>query len=93
MSLSERLEELASPGQSGSDIRPNDYPDATWKPRVERDENSAYIVAKPRPAGELSDFEEVIKEAGLNPDEWTVTNYKQSKWQIWEDNARLEIIY
>ena len=83
MSLSERLEELASPGQSGSDIRPNDYPDATWKPRVERDENSAYIVAKPRPAGELSDFEEIIKEAGLNPDEWTVTNYKQSKWQIW----------
>jgi predicted phosphodiesterase len=83
VSLSERLEDLVTPGVSGSDVRPNEYPDPTWKPRVERDEKSAFIVAKPQKLGELSDFDEIIKEAGLDPALWVVTNYKHSKWQIW----------
>ena len=84
MSLSDKLENLRSPGQSGSDVRKQSVPEQ-WRPRMEIDSsNGGFVVSKPRPEGEMADATTILEEFGLNPAEWTVTSLRQGKWQKYD---------
>ena len=82
MSLSKKLEELASPGKSGSDTKALNTPE-NWKPRLEVDENGGYLISTPRPAGQVPDAEDILKEFELDPNSWAVTSLRKSRWQTY----------
>ena len=45
--LIKKLEEMVSPGPSGSDSRVNQVPEA-WRPRLEIDQDGGYFVSTPK---------------------------------------------
>jgi hypothetical protein len=65
-SFAERLVSLISPGPNGSDVRATNTPEA-WRPRMEIDESGGFVVSKPRPAGEIPDAADILKEFDLDP--------------------------
>jgi len=80
------LEELASPGQTGSDRRSNETPEA-WRARMDIDHNiGGFVVSTPRPAGNSADADEILKDFGLDPKAWRVTSVRQSKWQTFNQD-------
>jgi predicted phosphodiesterase len=80
------LEELASPGQIGSDRRSNETPEA-WRARMDIDHTSGgFVVSTPRPVGNSADAESILKEFGLDPKSWRVTSVRQSKWQTFNED-------
>jgi predicted phosphodiesterase len=95
MSLSDKFEKLVVPGRSGSDTRITNTPEA-WKPRMEVGEDGGYVVSTPRTAGEIPDAVELLTEFDLNPDHWTVTSIRRSRWQKydgeWLEAYRLNVI-
>ena len=80
MSLTDRLESLASPGPRGSDVRATNTPES-WRPRMEIDADGGYVISTPRNAGEMPDAAEVLREFDLNPEAWEVVNLRRSRWQ------------
>lgn len=80
MSLTERLEALASPGPRGSDVRAMNTPES-WRPRMEIDAQGGYVISTPRNAGEMPDAADILREFDLNPDSWEVVNLRRSRWQ------------
>lgn len=96
MSLSEKLEKLRSPGQSGSDIRVTKTPE-DWRPRMDLDTaRGGFIVGTPRAAGEVTDASTVLEEFGLSPQEWCVTSMRRGKWQKydgdWLESVRVNLV-
>lgn len=79
-SLSERLKSLASPGVQGSDTRLKNVPES-WRPRMEIDDSGGFFVSTPRPAGEIPDAAEIMREFDLDPDSWNVSSVRRSRWQ------------
>ena len=79
-SLSNRLKSLSSPGRQGSDIKATNTPES-WRPRMEIDSNGGFLVSTPRPAGEIPDAAEVLREFDLDPDSWSVSSLRRSRWQ------------
>ena len=79
-SFAERLVSLISPGPNGSDIRATNPPEA-WRPRMEIDESGGFVVSKPRPAGEIPDGAEILKEFDLDPNSWEIISLRKSRWQ------------
>jgi predicted phosphodiesterase len=94
MSLSDKLENLASPGKSGSDTRALNTPE-NWKPRLEVDENGGYLISTPRPAGQVPDSVDILKEFDLDPSSWSVTSLRKSRWQThngeWLEAVRVNL--
>lgn len=94
MGISDRLEDLASPGKSGSDIKALNTPE-NWRPRLEVDENGGFLVSTPRPAGQIPDTEEILKEFELDPNAWSVTSLRKSRWQKydgeWLESVRVSL--
>lgn len=80
MSLSERLETLASPGTRGSDTRATNTPES-WRPRMEIDSSGGFLVSTPRNAGEVPDTADILSEFDLDPESWVVTSLRRSRWQ------------
>lgn len=78
--LAERLEQLASPGPRGSDLRATNTPES-WRPRMEIDSNGGFLVSTPRHAGEIPDAAEILSEFDLDPRSWRVTGLRRSRWQ------------
>lgn len=95
MSLSTRLEDMASPGPRGSDLRVTNTPEA-WRPRSETDASGGYVVSTPRTAGDIPDAADVLEEFGLDPAVWRVTGVRRSKWQTysgeWLEAYRISIV-
>lgn len=93
-SLKKKLEELSSPGTSGSDTRKTQTPE-NWRPRSEVDGEGGFAISTPRALGNTPGAEDVMREHGLNPDEWTVTNVRHGKWQTfhgdWLESSRITI--
>lgn len=84
MSLSERLEKLASPGTSGSDIKSLNIPE-DWRPRMDVDSSKGgFVISKPRPSSEIPDASAVLEEFGLDPQDWTVSSMRRGKWQKYD---------
>jgi predicted phosphodiesterase len=93
--LTEKFEALLSPGPSGSDVRASNTPEA-WRPRMEIDDtDGGFVVSKPRPAGEVADSRNLLKDFNLNPDDWSVTNVRKSQWQNhageWLESQRITL--
>lgn len=95
MGLSERLEKLRAPGQSGSDVRVTKTPE-DWRPRMDLDTaKGGFVVGTPRPEGEITDATTVLEEFGLSPEEWCVTSMRRGKWQRydgdWLESVRVNL--
>lgn len=94
MGLLDKLTELSVPGRQGSDARVNNTPEA-WRPRLEVGDDGGYLVSTARPAGELPDAAELLKEFGLEPEHWTVLSLRRSRWQNhagdWLEAARVSV--
>lgn len=78
--LTDKIANLISPGPSGSDTRANNTPES-WRPRMELDADGGFFVSTPRPAGEIPDAEELLNEFDLNPQSWSITSLRKSRWQ------------
>ena len=94
-SIAEKLAALISPGESGSDTRKNNTPEA-WRPRMEIDEDGGYLVSIPRSEGNLPDAIEILKEFNLDPKDWLVRSVRRSRWQRydgeWLESARINVV-
>lgn len=95
MSLEDSLKNLASPGQSGSDLKALGTPEA-WRPRMEVDGGGGFLISTPRSAGEIPDAAEILKEYDLDPNAWKVTGVRRSRWQKydgeWLEAQRVSIV-
>jgi predicted phosphodiesterase len=78
-----RLEDLERLTKQGSDKKAKATPEA-WRPRLEVDEKGGYFVSTPQ-ANPVGDVVDLLGEFDLNPDEWTVTGVRRSKWQRWDE--------
>ena len=90
------LEELSSPGTTGSDRRTQETPEA-WRPRMDIDHNTGgFVVSTPRPAGNTADADAILKDFDLDPAAWRVTSVRQSKWQSatsdWLESYRVSVV-
>lgn len=57
---------------------------AGWNPRVEYDESGGEGVTPAKTAGDTPPtHQEILAEFGLDPAEWSVTNLRRSKWQVY----------
>lgn len=92
--IKKRLEELASPGKSGSDTRMSNTPE-NWRPRSEVGSDGGFAISSPRPLGNTPGAEEILIEHGLDPEEWIVTSARHGKWQTfngdWLESSRINI--
>lgn len=96
MTFSDRIEDMSSPGKSGSDIRYTNTPE-DWRPRLDVDESKGgFVVSKPRPAGEVPDTKTILEEFGLDPDAWAVSSLRRSRWQTyhgeWLESVRVNLL-
>lgn len=97
MNLSERLEKLRAPGQSGSDRKVKDKQPEDWRPRMDIDTSKGgFVVGTPRPEGEEVDASSVLEEFNLNPAEWAVTSLRKGRWQRydgdWLESVRVNVV-
>jgi predicted phosphodiesterase len=77
------LENLEALGVQRSDKKAKATPEA-WRPRLEVDEKGGFFVSTPQ-ANPVGDVVDLLAEFDLNPDEWTVTGVRRSKWQRWDE--------
>ena len=89
------FEKLSVPGRQGSDTRVNGTPEA-WKPRMDISEDGGFVVAAARPASEMPDAAELLKEFDMDPDKWVVTSVRRGRWQRydgeWLESARVNVV-
>ena len=91
-----KMEELASPGQSGSDMKQVGTPE-DWRPRMDVDDaKGGFVVSSARANGELPDARSILEEFELDPDAWTVTSVRRGKWQKYDgdflESLRINIV-
>jgi predicted phosphodiesterase len=96
MGVSDRLEELRNPGVSGSDFKKLGMPE-DWRPRMDIDsDKGGYLISPPRAEGSSFDANEVIKDFGLDPEEWAVSSLRRGKWQKFDgeylESVRVNLI-
>jgi predicted phosphodiesterase len=92
--LKKKLEELASPGTSGSDVRATNTPE-NWRPRSEVGADGGFAISSPHPIGNTPGAEDIMREHNLDPEEWIVTSARHGKWQTfsgeWLESSRINI--
>ena len=82
--IKNKLEALSSPGASGSDTRYTQTPE-NWRPRSEVEPGvGGWAISSPAPLGQTPGAEDVMREHGLNPEEWVVSSVRHGKWQRWD---------
>lgn len=96
MSLSDKLEQLRSPGASGSDYKKLGVPE-DWRPRMDIDDKrGGYLISSPRPEGSDLNANDLISEFGLDPNEWAVSSVRRGKWQKYDgeflESTRINLI-
>lgn len=96
MSLSDKLEQLRSPGTSGSDFKKLGVPE-DWRPRMDIDnKRGGYLISSPRPEGSDLNASDLIAEFGLDPNEWAVSSVRRGKWQKYDgeflESTRINLI-
>ena len=96
MSLSDKLEQLRSPGASGSDFKKLGVPE-DWRPRMDIDnKRGGYLISSPRPEGSDLNASDLIAEFGLDPNEWAVSSVRRGKWQKYDgeflESTRINLI-
>jgi predicted phosphodiesterase len=96
MGISDKLENLASPGKSGSDIKSLGTPES-WRPRMDIDDMSGgFIISEPKAAGQPQDAREILESFDLNPDDWEITSVRRGKWQKYDgeflESLRINVV-
>lgn len=95
MSFEDRLDALANPGDSGSDIRVRNIPEK-WRPYAETGPEGGFAVSTPHPEGNRPDAVDVLKEHGLDPEDWIVTGVRHGRWQKydgdWLESSRVTMV-
>lgn len=96
MALSKKLENMANPGQTGSDHKLLQTPEQ-WRARMDVDTQSGGFVVSPSvPAGANLDSRDILIEFGMNPDDWCVTSVRRGKWQKFDgeflESLRVNIV-
>jgi predicted phosphodiesterase len=96
MGLSERLENLSSPGNSGSDLKKLNTPE-DWRSRMDIDDRKGgYVVSSAAPVGQTQDAEAILESFDLNPRHWEITSVRRGKWQKYDgeylESLRVNII-
>lgn len=84
-SIVDEFKDFTQTGKEGSDKVIKNIPDA-WRPRSEIGTDGGFIVSTPRPDGNTPGAEEILREAGLNPEEWAVVSHRRSRWQTFNEN-------
>ena len=97
MTISDRLENMSSPGTTGSDRRYIQQTPEEWRPRLDVDESrGGFIVSKPSPAGQLPDTKSILEDFGLDPNAWAVSSLRRSRWQVysgeWLESVRVNLL-
>ncbi len=92
-----KLEELASPGNSGSDVRPSADTPEDWRPRMDVDDaKGGFVISSARLASEVPDASAILKDFDLDPDYWIVTSVRRGKWQRYDgeflESLRVNIV-
>ena len=94
MALSDSIKKLASPGATGSDTRQTNTPES-WRPRVEVGPDGGFVISTANQEGNTPGAEEILRERGLDPAEWTVTSVRKGAWQTfhgdWLESVRVNI--
>lgn len=84
MGISEKLENLVSPGKTGADIKSLNIPE-DWRPRMDVDTSKGgFVISQPRPSSEIPDAATLIQEFGLNPEDWIVSSMRRGRWQRYD---------
>ena len=95
MSIKDEYDEYMQTGKEGSDKLIKSIPEA-YRPRSEIGTDGGFIVSMPRPDGNTPGAEELLREAGLNPEEWAITTHKRSRWQKydgdWLESFRVNVV-
>ena len=92
MSLANDIVALA---KAGSDQRDSNQPEA-WRPRLELGPEGGFVVSTPRQVGNQPEAADILNEFDLDPDQWTVTGVRRSRWQKydgdWLEAYRLTVV-
>lgn len=96
MSLADEYKDaIIKAGQEGSDKANKSIPEA-WRPRSEIGTDGGFIVSTPRPDGNTPGAEEILREANLDPAEWSVVSHRRSRWQTfsgeWLESFRVNVV-
>lgn len=96
MGISEKLENLVKPGNSGSDFKSLNTPE-NWRPKMDVDNlHGGYVISTPTSAGSLPDARQILEDFDMNPDDWQVTSVRRGKWQKYDgeflESLRVNII-
>jgi hypothetical protein len=93
--LKKTLADLVSPGQNGSDTKQTATPES-WRPRVELGPDGGFVISTANAEGNTPGAEEILRERGLDPAEWTVTSVRKGSWQTfhgdWLESVRVNVI-
>jgi predicted phosphodiesterase len=95
MSLNDKLKDFTKAGIEGSDKLIKSIPEA-WRPRSEIGTEGGFIIGNPRPDGNTPGAEELLREAGLDPAEWTIVSHRRGRWQKfdgeWLESFRVNVV-
>ena len=95
MALSDEFEKLVVPGKSGSDTRDKTTPE-NWRPRMEIGTDGGFVISQATVEGNTPGAEEILRERGLDPAEWTVTSVRKGSWQRydgdWLESVRVNVV-
>ena len=96
VSLEDKLEKLASPGKSGSDVKALNTPE-NWRSKMDVDDKTGgFVISQPKPAGTPQDARQILEDFDMDPDAWSVTSVRRGKWQKYDgeylESLRINIV-
>jgi predicted phosphodiesterase len=84
MSIRDEFNKFVQTGKEGSDKANKETPE-NWRPRSEIDEKTGgWAITSARTDGNTPGAEELLRDANLNPEEWTLVSSRRGSWQKWD---------
>lgn len=80
--FSEKLDELVSPGTSGSDVKTKGTPEK-WRPNYDLGPEGGYVVSEAFESGSMPGADQILKDNDLDPEEWSIVSLRKGRWQVW----------
>ena len=84
ISIKDEFNKFVQNGREGSDSVHKDTPE-NWRPRSELDQKTGgWAVTSARQDGNTPGAEELLRDANLDPSEWTLVNSRRGSWQKYD---------